>query len=594
MRFHQDQVIKYLIVFNLFILLTLPQLNNVHYDPLPQFWAEITFAWATISLFLIVCFGLKQVSIPRITLPLLLFAIYIAIQPSIVQISFPGLSYVASLEFVLCILLAISTSTIVEKYGLPYFVSIICLALVAGAILQSIIGLIQYTGYYKSFSRLIFYDSSHPTTNIFGHFGQRNHYCHYLTWATFGLIYLHLKDKIDKTTFYSLIVWFMFSITIAASRSVFIYFIGAIAISGVYYLFNRTLQSKKLLFLITISSIILVVFEYGYPILQTFISHKHEVASGLERLTQANIDGGLVGRRLVEWQKAWITFLAHPIFGYGLNGFAHQSVYLYPLFKNTPLNSGLFTNCHNLILQLLAETGLIGTLIIVIGGLWVISRTLISPRIRKPRRRNVSLEVIIVLCMIATTVAHSMVEYPLWYIYFLGPLTIFMSLDKSLFKLNKNLIISIVTIPITFIIYLLISGSLTFNTLVRYIDAPTNKISFVYQAKQIEEIINHNVLWAFPAVYTLDNYITINSVKTNTAFNEQTQLEYENLLGLSHPYPDVLIKQALLNWNLGNYAAARKYATLAIQAFPSYKSSFLKSLKYKKYSELYIIVNNYK
>ena len=237
-----------------------------------------------------------------------------------------------------------------------------------------------------------------------------------------------------------------------------------------------------------------------------------------------------------------------------------------------------------MILQLLAETGLIGTLIIVIGGIWVLGHI----------AKNIKPEIVIILCMIATTLIHSMVEYPLWYIYFLGPLIIFMSLDKPLFKLNSNQVVGITAIPIIFMVYLLISGSFIFSRLVSYIDAPVKKAPFIKQAKYIEETMNDNVLWAFPAIYTLDNYITVNKVNTNVIFNEYTQLEYENRLGNSHPYPDVLIKQAVLNWNLGNEAAARKYVTLAIQAFPSHKSSFLKSLKDKKYSKLYEIVNNYK
>ena len=289
---------------------------------------------------------------------------------------------------------------------------IVFLALITGAILQSIISILQYTGYYKFLGSLIFYDGHRPTTNIFGHFGQRNHYCHYLTWAVFGLIYLHLKDKINTTTFYTLIAWFMFSITIAASRTVFIYFIAATIICFIYYLFNRSTLSRTLLFLTIISSIILIIFEYGYPMLQLATHHKHTSLSGLERLAQTGINSsGLMGRRMVEWQKAWITFKNYPIFGHGLNSFAHQSVYLLPLFKNTPLNDGLFTNCHNLILQLLAETGLIGTLIIIGGIMWVIG-TICSQHIgSQPKQTSLgqtSLVVVTILCIITTTFIHSM------------------------------------------------------------------------------------------------------------------------------------------------------------------------------------------
>ncbi len=569
--------IKFLIIVNIFLIL--PQLNSVHYDPLPQFWSETTEAWAVISLFLIICFFNKKISIPKITIPLLLLTIYIAIQPQLVYISFPGLSYATSMEFFICIILAISISSIVSIYGVPETVTIFAQALVTGAMLQSAIGFLQYTGHYNIFGDLLFYDSAHPTTNIFGHFGQRNHYCHYLSWATFGLIYLYITNKILRSNFYIILLWLMFSITIASSRSVFIYFAFAVIFSGLYFGIKRDNISRKLFIIMAISTIALLVFECGYPIVQNILhAHNvHQIQSGLQRLGDAAADNG-TNRRFVEWHKAWLTFKTNPLFGFGLNEYSHQSVFL------QPLNDGLFTNCHNLILQLLAETGLIGAIIVIFG----ISTALYS------LIKQSSLESIIILCMIATTLSHSMVEYPLWYLYFLCPLIMFLSLDKPFFSINHKTIMAITSIPLAFIVYLIIVGSILFNTMVYYIDTPKNKNTFITQARYLENITNNNWLWGFPAMFTLDNYINVNTPNTNAAFDENTQLKYESLFTFTRPYPDNLMKVAMLNWNIGNHPEAKKYAVLAISAFPVYKKTFLTTLKDKKYKVLRDIVNNYK
>ena len=42
---------KSFILFGLIALFVIPELNNVHYDPQPQFWAEMTVAWAILGLF---------------------------------------------------------------------------------------------------------------------------------------------------------------------------------------------------------------------------------------------------------------------------------------------------------------------------------------------------------------------------------------------------------------------------------------------------------------------------------------------------------------------------------------------------------------
>ena len=86
--------------------------------------------------------------------------------------------------------------------------------------------------------------------------------------------------------------------------------------------------------------------------------------SGLQRLE--NINSGESERRYTEWQKAIILFKESPVVGVGWNQFAKHSIALQKQFPNAPTNSGLFTNCHNIILQLLAETGIIGLLLFIL------------------------------------------------------------------------------------------------------------------------------------------------------------------------------------------------------------------------------------
>jgi O-antigen ligase len=572
------RIYKLLILLNLSILVFVPQLNNIHYDPLPQFWAEITFVWGLLFLFVLVCLAETEVTIPFIVIPLLLLALFLSVQPYLVKIDFVGLSYVTAIEFVLCALLAISISTIITSYGLKTFVTYLCFALVIGGILQSIIGLIQYTGLYRYFGNIIFYDGSHPTSNIFGHFGQRNHYCDYLSITTFGLIYLYQRNKIHKLLFFILLAWFTFSMTIASSRSVFIYFGIACALSFIYFICRRTVddRAKKLFFTMLIASIILILIQYLYPVLQQMFSHhSHTVSSGLDRILSSN-EGALSQRRLIEWEKAYMVFKAYPIFGYGWNEYAKQSIALHHLFPHAATNDGLFTNCHNLILQFMAETGAVGTLILITGIVYSIYRIL----------QNACFESTIIICMAFTILAHSMLEYPLWYIYFLGPLVMFLSIDTPIVRLNSNVMATLATIPVLGTIYLIIAGSTIFNNLVDYSDTPTDQPSFTSQAKYLENIANHNILWSYPALYTLDDYINVDEADTNETFTQQEQLDYETRFTDFHPYPDNLIKLAMLNWNLGNKDTAAALVKQALVAYPVYKKSYHQTLKAHKYAPL--------
>jgi hypothetical protein len=82
------------------------------------------------------------------------------------------------------------------------------------------------------------------------------------------------------------------------------------------------------------------------------------------------------------------------------------------------------TNAHNLLLQLLAETGLAGALLITGGALlWLWDL----------RRHIFDLDRWWLLALLATSGIHSMLEYPLWHAYFLGVAAIVLGLGATRF-----------------------------------------------------------------------------------------------------------------------------------------------------------------
>ncbi|MBX9811211.1 MAG: Wzy polymerase domain-containing protein, partial [Burkholderiales bacterium] len=82
------------------------------------------------------------------------------------------------------------------------------------------------------------------------------------------------------------------------------------------------------------------------------------------------------------------------------------------------------THAHNLIMQLLAETGLAGALLITGGAmlwLWDLRRHIFDP------------EHWWLLALLATIGIHSMLEFPLWHAYFLGVAAIALGLGATRF-----------------------------------------------------------------------------------------------------------------------------------------------------------------
>ena len=141
----------------------------------------------------------------------------------------------------------------------------------------------------------------------------------------------------------------------------------------------------------------------------------------------------------------------------------------------------------------------------------------------------------------------------------------------------------------------MISSSIIFNTLVNYNDNPDDAGDFRTQSKYLYNLAQNNTLWSYPAYYALDNYINVDDNNTNSNFSIKKQLIIENIFTGFHPYPDNIIKQAKLNWILGNKDLAITQVKSALIAYPVYQKNFIKSLteNHGKYDELLKIAKDY-
>lgn len=126
--------------------------------------------------------------------------------------------------------------------------------------------------------------------------------------------------------------------------------------------------------------------------------------------------------RLQLAREAWHIFLAHPWLGSGFGQFGWQDLLLAQSF---PGHTGYTPHPGNLLLHLLAETGLAGTLIVLAGGgYWL----------RNGRRSPLNPERWWLLALLAVLATYSLTDAPLWAAYFLGPTALLLGLgeEKSL------------------------------------------------------------------------------------------------------------------------------------------------------------------
>jgi hypothetical protein len=119
--------------------------------------------------------------------------------------------------------------------------------------------------------------------------------------------------------------------------------------------------------------------------------------------------------------EAWELFLSAPVLGAGWGQFAWHH-YTYVAETGAVAVPGVYNHAHNIVLHLLAETGAAGGLLVAGAALlWLADL----------RQIKLDLEWWWVLALLGILGAHSMMEYPLWYSYFLGIAAVLLGLGAQ-------------------------------------------------------------------------------------------------------------------------------------------------------------------
>lgn len=137
---------------------------------------------------------------------------------------------------------------------------------------------------------------------------------------------------------------------------------GLMTIVLVYliYIQPRKLKNTKTLAIVAILMVIasivgvLVLSKYGYLV-------RFQIMFEKMLSSQSNSDADFTSGRLELWNSAIKVFMDHPLLGVGWGRFAN---YTTGVFQET-YEGQTIRDVHNVLLQLLCETGMIGTLLII-------------------------------------------------------------------------------------------------------------------------------------------------------------------------------------------------------------------------------------
>ena len=536
------------------LMAVVPQLSIFRVGPLSSFFLESGALLMALFFVLFTIFsGSLKIKIPTASIYFIILAIFWAIHSRAMDLTYVALSDMVSWTFLVLALMCWACSEWVRRLGLERVLSILAWVLLWGALVQAIIGLLQYTGLAAQFHGILMY----RVGLVEGQLAQRNHFAHYLMWGVLSSGWLWSQRRLP-TFLAILITVFLASIMgLTGSRTIFAYVLSLMILLPFCRLFSGSLSNRAVWGLGVATAVVLLGQFAVEPILN-FVQDNNHLQSAAERFSDSQF--GQSGRGY-EWRKAWQIFLSAPIFGYGWGSYAFYGFALNDVYPDgfRPYENGvLFTHSHNSFLNLLAEMGLVGTAL-VLGGLAYVVRGCF-------KRDNMPMGLFL-LALRSVSLTHSFFEYPLWYIYLLVPFALFVGFSPDVVQQTE------------------VSGSLKYANIVAAVASFAIIIGIVRLIFAYQELRAYSGSSYVSVIKRVDNIVgLLRTAKNEPMFRYYAQLQLMNYIDpKANRMPDWAEEAGRENMGFRPFANAHKYALSAYRAGKKQEAKDFMKLMYHYY-----------
>jgi O-antigen ligase len=395
---------------------TLPFLQPWHRYPLTGFYSE----WLAFALGLAAALALlhrrswQDATPPVVAIAPVGLIVVLGLQAALGRMPYAEQALTATLYLLWASLLMVLAQVLRRELGMTPVATTLAWFLFAGGAISALVGLLQHFEVSTPFDSLV---GRKAGLQVYGNLGQPNHFAAYLTLSLASTTYLFGCRRLHGALAAGSIALFLLLLAMAGSRSTWLYLGALIVLAVLLYRLRRDDGSRRLAVLACwllpgfISAQWLVTLPFMAPAggeLVTSAERLFQMASGIEP-------------RLQLGSEAWEMFLSAPFLGAGLGQFAWHH-FLHQAATGASAAPGVYNHSHNLVLQLLAETGALGASVIV-GAvlLWLTDL----------RRARFGLEAWWLLALLCVIGIHSLLEYPLWYAYFLGVAALLLGLGAE-------------------------------------------------------------------------------------------------------------------------------------------------------------------
>lgn len=392
------QDITYMSLFFVGLMWVLPFLNYHHQYPLTTFdqewWSALLGVLSLTALLTTDCWQ----QIPRIVrLPAGLMTLVI-LQSALGMIAYREQALLYLLYFLFGMLLMMLGAQLRRRFALETMALVLSCFLLSGAEASALIGVLQHFGWHTPLDSVVVVQIS---SGAYGNLAQPNHFADYIALGLISLGLLFQQRKLPAGFIILLAAPLLLVMTLSGSRSSWLYLLMTTLLAWVG---ARRLPELRPLF--RYSLLLLAGFALMHGVVE--LPFMHGAAKNYDIMHRMFADTSSGNIRLYLWQEAWLIFRQSPWLGAGFGQFAWQHFQLGPLLQSSNI-VGLYNNAHNLIFQLAAETGIAGLLVLFVSlGAWL----------HGLRKTVLSAAHWWAYAILGVLAIHSLLEYPLWYMYF--------------------------------------------------------------------------------------------------------------------------------------------------------------------------------
>lgn len=415
-----SQFARFLCFAVLFLALTIPYAVVNHTYPIPTFYAEYSALalylalGATVALLVRVSEPRVPFAMPTVSLMPLAFGVLLVAQTMLLPAAQPSMNWLGG-GYLLASFVAVHTGFGLVRAGLAEkALRWAAAAVILGGLFAVFCQFVQLFHAEVKFTPLVVAYNVMADRRPFGNMAQANHLATYIAFGMTGALFFVQTRRLPVIVWLALSAIFSAGLALTVSRGPWLQ-MAVIVVAGFWMAFvqGRAVSAEgfdgpsrreRRAWLIPVV-LALVFIAVNAAIRWANIRFQLDLAqSAAERMQDAN----QIAPRLALWKYGWTMFTTHPLLGVGWGEFPR---YQFEFVRDLG-GVEIANNSHDIFIDLLAKTGLLGLGILLLGVLTWLIRVLRAPH--TPAR-------IFALALLGVLMMHALVEYPQQYMFFLMP-----------------------------------------------------------------------------------------------------------------------------------------------------------------------------